>query len=117
MMPATVGIIEMPLDSDPLPNRSRPGHDARMRACLDLLVARYPHIEKAAFLRYERNPTFQELCEEYQACAEAAERLSRPPRNEPMRAEYAALQLRLEGELLRFMAEAGAPTNIDREHT
>jgi hypothetical protein len=63
--------------------------------------------------RCERQDSFRELCEEYFACTQVLERLERPDAEESLRIEYGALRLRLEGELLRYIAEqslrAGTP--------
>jgi hypothetical protein len=52
---------------------------------------------------FDDEPVFRELCEDYETCTEA---LARQPASAALRQEYAALQLRLETELLRFLNEA-----------
>jgi len=64
-----------------------------------------PELRERANVLFEDDEAFRELCEEYQACSETAERLVASPGREALRKEYAALRLRLEGELLRFLAE------------
>jgi hypothetical protein len=49
---------------------------------------------------FEGEPVFRELCEDYEACTTA---LARQPASSPLHREYAALQLRLETELLAFV--------------
>jgi hypothetical protein len=81
-----------------------------MRASIKLLSERFPYVQTEAQHLFERNEGFRDLCEEYEACAEAFRRLETSrPADDPMRLEYAALSLRLEGELLRYLqAHRGA---------
>jgi len=74
-------------------------------ACMKLLLERFPHVQALALKRCEKQDSFRELCEEYWACSEVLARLERPGAEESLRAEYGALRLRLEGELLRYIAE------------
>jgi hypothetical protein len=86
---------------------------ARAEACMKLLLERFPHVQALALKRCEKQDSFRELCEEYWACSQVLERLERPDAEESLRSEYGALRLRLEGELLRYIAEqssrAGKP--------
>jgi hypothetical protein len=66
---------------------------------------RLPNLRDRVARLFERSEDFRELCEEYQACCEAAARLAPAGANEALRREYLALQLRLEGEILRYVAE------------
>lgn len=75
---------------------------------MKLLRERFPHAQALAVKRCEKQDSFRELCEEYQACTEVLARLERPNAEEGLRAEYGALRLRLEGELLRYIAEQSA---------
>jgi len=75
---------------------------------MKLLLERFPHVQALALKRCEKQESFQELCEEYWACTEVLTRLERPGAEESLRAEYGALRLRLEGELLRHIAEQSA---------
>jgi hypothetical protein len=77
----------------------------RAEACMKLLLERFPHVQALALKRCEKQDSFRELCEEYWACTEVLSRLERPGAEEGLRTEYSALRLRLEGELLRFIAE------------
>jgi hypothetical protein len=72
-----------------------------------LLLERFPHVQATSLLLLKRHETFRDLCEEYEVCSEAAERLEREQRDAPLREEYGALRLRLEGELLRYIEEHG----------
>jgi hypothetical protein len=72
---------------------------------MKLLLERFPHMQELALKRLERQDSFRELCEEYWACNEVLTRLERPGAEEDLRSEYGALRLRLEGELLRYIAE------------
>ena len=75
-----------------------------MRGCQKLLSERFPHVQTEAQNLFDRNEAFRELCEEYEACAEALERFEASrPAQDPMRLEYAALRLRLEGEVLWYL--------------
>jgi len=80
---------------------------------MKLLLERFPHVQALALKRCEKQDSFRELCEEYWACSQVLERLERPDAEESLRSEYGALRLRLEGELLRYIAEqssrAGKP--------
>jgi len=80
---------------------------------MKLLLERFPHVQALALKRAEQQDSFRELCEEYWACSQVLERLERPNAEENLRTEYGALRLRLEGELLRYIAEqssrAGTP--------
>lgn len=87
-------------DGDP---HDRPGN----RDCMRLLLERFPHVPALTFRSLLRDETFRELCDEYQACSEAAERHTHFDADEAMRKEYNALRLRLEGELLRYLSEHG----------
>jgi hypothetical protein len=82
-------------------------------ACMKLLLERFPHVQALALKRCEKQDSFRELCEEYWACNQVLARLERPDAEESLRSEYGALRLRLEGELLRYIAEqssrAGTP--------
>ncbi len=85
----------------------------KAEACMKLLYERFPHVQALAFKRCEQRESFRELCEEYFACTEVLTRLERPNAEESLRSEYGALRLRLEGEMLRYIAEehsrAGTP--------
>jgi hypothetical protein len=70
-----------------------------------LLLERFPHVQALALKRCERQESFRELCDEYCACNEILSRLERPGAEQSLRIEYGALRLRLEGELLRYIAE------------
>lgn len=79
-----------------------------MHACLKLVSEQFPHVRERAVLLFGRDEAFRELCEEYEACVGAAQRLdaSRPEQG-AMQREYVALRLRIEGELLRYLQESG----------
>jgi hypothetical protein len=73
---------------------------------MKLVLERFPNVQSQATHLFERDEGFRELCEEYEACTTAADRLeASAPRQEQLRREYAALRLRLEGELLRYLQE------------
>jgi hypothetical protein len=70
-----------------------------------LVRERLPHVQEEAGRLFDRDETFRELCEEYQVCSEAAARLEDRQAEEALQKEYAALRLRIEGELLRYLVE------------
>jgi len=82
---------------------------------MKLLLERFPHLQALALKRCEKQESFRELCEEYFVCTQTLQRLERPGAEESLRSEYGALRLRLEGELLRYVAEqssrAGSPNS------
>jgi hypothetical protein len=65
----------------------------------------FPHVCERAAVLFERDETFRELCEDYEACAATVVRLQSCDPSEGMCREYAALLLRLERELLRYLEE------------
>ena len=76
----------------------------RWRSLVRLLAQRFPSIDVLSLQAFERNVTFRELCEEYEACLDAVDR-SAPSTDDAIHREYVALQLRLEGELLRYLEQ------------
>jgi hypothetical protein len=76
-----------------------------MHPALSCVVERLPNLRERVARLFERSEDFRELCEEYQACCEASARLAPAGSNEALRREYLALQLRLEGEILRYVAQ------------
>ena len=71
-----------------------------------LVIERFPNVQEDAQQLFARDEAFRELCEEYEACSQAAERLETSRLDQdPLRREYNALRLRLEGELLRYLQE------------
>jgi hypothetical protein len=70
-----------------------------MTSCLDLVMEQFPDLKHQVDRLFGRNPAFRELCEDYETCTAA---LSRQP-SPSLQREYAALRLRLETELLRFL--------------
>lgn len=54
---------------------------------------------------FEYYETFRELCEEYEACNEALERLATAEANAAAIREYSELRLRLKSELQRHISE------------
>jgi hypothetical protein len=86
----------------------------RAEACMKLLLERFPHVQALALKRCEKQESFVELCEEYCACSQVLERLERPGSEESLRVEYGALRLRLECELLRYIAEQSSRAGSSR---
>jgi len=72
-----------------------------MSSCLELVVEQFPDLKERVDSLFARNPAFRELCEDYETCTRA---LSRQPSSD-LKQEYAALRLRLETEVLRFVQE------------
>ncbi|HEX2494566.1 MAG TPA: hypothetical protein VHK24_12385 [Steroidobacter sp.] len=82
-----------------------PGQKSETHRCVQLLLERFPHLNAVSLQLLAHHETFRELCEEYEACTQAAERLERSGSDPAMLKEYSALRLRLEGELLRYISE------------
>jgi uncharacterized protein YdcH (DUF465 family) len=81
-----------------------------MDACMRLVIERFPSVQDEAKHLFTRDEAFRELCEDYEACTQASERLEGSRLDEePLRREYRALRLRLEGELLRYLQEHRGP--------
>jgi hypothetical protein len=77
-----------------------------MAPSLQRVSEQFPHLRERVASLFERDDVFRELCDDYEACAQA---LARQVANEGLRHEYAALQLRLETELLAYVREADEP--------
>jgi hypothetical protein len=77
-----------------------------MAPSLQRVSEQFPHLRERVACLFERDDIFRELCEDYEACAQA---LSQQERNEDLRREYSALRLRLETELLAYLQEAEGP--------
>jgi hypothetical protein len=71
------------------------------------IIERFPHVDMAAVHHFfDQDETFRDLCEEYGVCSDAEERLGSAGAGQAhMRREYAALRLRLESEILRYLDE------------
>ena len=77
-----------------------------LQPCLRLVSERFQQVRERATRLFGRDVDFRDLCDEYEACVETVARLqSGGPPSEDMRKEYAALVLRIERELLRYMEE------------
>jgi hypothetical protein len=74
-----------------------------MTPSLTTVIERFPNARAHATHLYDRDEDFRDLCDEYEVCRRAEDRLEggKPP----IRREYAALRLRLEGELLRYLEQ------------
>jgi hypothetical protein len=77
-----------------------------MTLSLQRVSDQFPHLRDRVACLFERDEIFRELCEDYEACAQA---LSRQESNVGLRHEYAALRLRLETELLAYLSEVEQP--------
>ena len=75
-----------------------------MQSALRLVSERLPHLRELAAQLFERDEVFREMCDEYQLCHKA-QMTGAAVRARGVREEYVALSLRLEGELLRYLAE------------
>jgi hypothetical protein len=76
-----------------------------MHPSLRLVNERFQEVREQAIRLFERDETFRDLCEDYEACALTLARLEPGTASEGLRNEYAALLLRLERELLRYLEE------------
>ncbi len=77
-----------------------------MPPSLRLVTEQFPHLRERVACLFERDETFRELCEDYEACTGA---LSRREASDDLRREYAALRLRLEFELLGYVQQTDPP--------
>ena len=65
-----------------------------------------PNVRERAARLFDRDEAFRELCDEYRVCNETAVRMrTAAEADAALRNEYMALRLRLEAELLRYVAE------------
>jgi hypothetical protein len=71
---------------------------------VQLFLARYPQVREVSEQLLRDSDAFRELCEEYEVCTEAIERLEHSEANAGLLTEYGTLRLQLEGELLRCIA-------------
>src|SRR5262249_29828553 len=90
--------------------RGEPSIDWRRRRAmcpsLRLVSERFEHLRDHAVRMFERDENFRDLCDEYEACSGTVARLeSSGLSSDNLRNEYAALMLRLEYELLRYLEE------------
>jgi len=77
-----------------------------MDSALKVLGERLPHVREQVTRLFERDEVFRELCGDYATCSETAARMETvAPKSPGLRNEYVALQLRIEGELLRYLME------------
>jgi hypothetical protein len=79
-----------------------------MHPALKVVCARLSGIRDDAEWLFARDDAFRELCEEYEACTAASDRLTQGG-PESLRNEYKTLLLRLEGEMLRYVASHQRP--------
>jgi hypothetical protein len=82
------------------------GDATPLNSSVRLLNERFPHVRDRATCLFEQDETFRELCDDYAACVGTVARLEAGDLSSAcLRKEYAALQLRLERELLRYLEE------------
>ena len=73
---------------------------------LRLVSERFGPLRERAIRAFESDLDFRDLCDEYRACAKTlASHEAKEGSSEAMRREYAALMLRVERELLRYLDE------------
>lgn len=77
-----------------------------MSSSLKLVSEQFPHLKDRVVRLFEQDAVFQELCHDYEACRLA---LSRAPSSQALSHEYAALQLRIEYEMLQYVNEREPP--------
>jgi glutamyl/glutaminyl-tRNA synthetase len=76
-----------------------------MHSALRLVSDRLPHLRELAARLFERDEVFREMCDEYELCHTTQARTTPAAGTAgAVRREYVALGLRLEGELLRYLA-------------
>lgn len=76
------------------------GNPPQVSGYVKFLLKQFPHVQAVFPQLLEKNETLRELCEQYEACNEAAERLMYSQYDERLQEEFSALSLRLESELL-----------------
>ena len=76
-----------------------------MARSVDLVSRLFPSLGERVAALWARDDVFRELCSEYSICLVAADR-AEASGSSSLRAEYAALQLRLEAELLQQLEES-----------
>jgi hypothetical protein len=75
-----------------------------MHLSLRAVTGRFPQLRERTECLFETDENFRDLCDEYETCSKTVARLTASaPASERMRDEYAALLLRLEGELLHYL--------------
>ena len=75
-----------------------------MSSSVELVRGSFPNLREQVSALYDRDDVFRELCDEYSICLGAVSR-AEALGSASFRAEYAALQLRLETELLQQLEE------------
>jgi hypothetical protein len=73
-----------------------------MTTALQLVTEHFPLVRDQVASLFERDQIFRELCDDYEACSQA---LGRQTSCEGLQREFAALRLRLETELLRYVQD------------
>ena len=76
-----------------------------MASSVELVSRVFPSLGARVAALYDRDDVFRELCSEYSICLAAVGR-AEASGSSSLRAEYAALQLRLETELLQQLEES-----------
>ena len=78
----------------------------RVHSSLRIVSERFQQVREQTALLFERDENFRDLCEDYEVCTRTVTRLETCSlSSEAVRMEYAALLLRLERELLRYLEE------------
>jgi hypothetical protein len=75
-----------------------------MARSVDLVSRLFPNLGERVAVLYNRDDIFRELCDEYSICLGAVDR-AEASGSPKLRAEYTALQLRLETELLQQLED------------
>ena len=75
-----------------------------MASSVDLVSRLFPRLRERVVSLYDRDEVFHDLCNDYSICLAAVNRAGASG-SPSRRAEYAALQLRLEAELLQQLEE------------
>lgn len=77
-----------------------------MQPALRMVTVQFPRVRERVVSVFERDENFRDLCEDYRSCRETVGRLESSVASVTgVRDEYAALLLRLEQELLRYLEE------------
>ena len=83
-----------------------------MTMSVDVVSRLFPSLGGLVAALYDRDDVFRELCDEYSICLGAVDR-AEASGSPTLRAEYSALKLRLEAELLQQLEEFSHRTDVN----
>ena len=97
----------MPNREDTDENAGGPSHryGSLQKRYVEIVHDLFPHMRTVLDRVLEESESFRDLVEEYGLCTEVLEQPTQHGRPNPPVKEYAALRLRLEGELLQYLRD------------